>query len=74
MTDTWSNTRASVNRLKTLWQNADEDTRWDLGFWATGLAMMAVAIVAQFGWIGAMFCAGFVIWGAGNNALRNGHQ
>ena len=70
MTDTWANTRTSFNRLKTLWREADEDTRWDLKFWATGLAMMAAAIVGQFGWTGVLFCVGFVFWGAANHALR----
>ena len=69
MSDTFANTRASFTRLKRLWQQADEDTRWDLKFWATGLAMMAIAIVAQFGWIGALFCAGLVIWASANKAL-----
>jgi hypothetical protein len=70
VTDTWANTRTSFNRLKTLWHEADEDMRWDLKFWATGLAMMATAIVAQFGWTGALFCVGFVCWGSANHALR----
>jgi hypothetical protein len=70
MTDTWANTRASINRLKAAWRLADEDTRFDLGFWATGLTMMALSIIHQFGWTGALFCAGFVIWRASNRALR----
>jgi len=70
MSDSWANTKASINRLKNGWQESDEDTRWDIGFWTLGLAMMAVAIVAQFGWIGFLFCVGFVIWGVGNSALR----
>jgi hypothetical protein len=74
VSDTWASTRASINRLKTGWQAADEDTRWDIKFWAAGLAMMAAAIVAQFGWTGALFCAGFVIWGAANHALRRDDQ
>jgi hypothetical protein len=74
VSDTWASTRASINRLKTGWQDADEDTKLDIGFWAAGLAMMAAAIVAQFGWIGALFCAGLVIWFAGNHALRHGDQ
>lgn len=70
MTDTWANTRASINRLKAGWRDADEDTRWNIGFWATGLATMGGAIVAQFGWLGMVFCGGFIIWIAANNALR----
>lgn len=70
MSDTWSSTRASINRLKKTWAEADEDTRWDLRFWAAGLLMMATAIVIQFGGLGLLFCGGFLIWVSANNVLR----
>lgn len=70
MSETWSATRSSINRLKAGWREADEDTRWSIGFWAAGLALMALAIVGHFGWIGALFCFGFIVWAAGNQGLR----
>lgn len=70
MADTWASTRASIDRLKKNWREADADTRWDIKFWATGLCMMAGAIVGQFGWLGILFCAGLVIWGAANHSLN----
>lgn len=69
MSETWSATRTSISRLKAAWRDADEDTRWSLGFWAVGIAMMAVAIVAQFGWLGVLFCAGLLVWAAGTQGL-----
>jgi hypothetical protein len=69
MSDTWSHTRSSIRRLKEALQEADENTRWDLGFWAAGLAMMAAAIIVQFGTWGFLFCGGFVIWVSANHAL-----
>lgn len=72
MSEAWSSTRTSINRLKKSWAEADEDTKWDCGFWATGLLLMALAITIQFGGLGFMFCAGFIIWAAANNALRQG--
>lgn len=71
MSDTWSHTRSSIRRLKAALRDADEDTRWDIGFWAAGLAMMAAAIIVQFGVWGFLFCGGFVVWGSANNALKN---
>jgi hypothetical protein len=71
MSETFSSTRASIAKLKKSWSEADQDTRWDVGFWAAGLLMMAVAITAQFGGFGFLFCAGFVIWTAANNVLRS---
>jgi len=70
MSETWKATRTSVNRLKAAWREADEDTRWSLGFWATGLAMMALAIVTQFGWPGVLVCGGFLVWAAGTHGMR----
>lgn len=69
MSDTFASTRASFKRLRENWREADEDTRFDLGFWAAGLTMMAVAIVAQFGLWGFVFCSGFLIWVSANSAL-----
>lgn len=66
MSDTWTHARASLRRLKTALDEADEDTRWKFGFWLTGIATMAVALVAQFGWVGALFCAGALLWAAGS--------
>lgn len=70
MSETWSASRTSINRLKSAWHEADEETRWDIRFWAFGLALMAVALVSQFGWAGLMFCLGAVIWKAGDHALK----
>lgn len=69
MSDTWSDTRSSVRRLKAALLEADGDTRWDLGFWAVGLVMMAAAIVVQFGIWGLLFCGGFITWVSANSAL-----
>ncbi len=66
MTDTWSHTRDAVQRLKTALQEADEDTRYKFAFWISGIALMATAIIAQFGWLGVIFCGGAVIWAASN--------
>lgn len=63
-----------VNRFKSLWGNANEDIRWDFGFWVAGLAIMAGAIIVQFGWIGTLFCAGAVIWKAGDHGLNQGEN
>ena len=62
----WTNTRKSLLRLKNFWQKADEDTKYDMIFWFGGMTMMALAIVDQFGWSGAVFCLGLVIWRAGS--------
>ena len=70
MTDTWANTRASINRLKKGLGEADEDTRWDFGFWAAGLGMMGMAIIIQFGGAGLLFCFGLVIWAAANKSIN----
>jgi hypothetical protein len=50
---------------------ADEDTKWDISFWAFGLVMMSTAIIEYFGWAGGFFCFGFIIWAAGNHGLDN---
>jgi hypothetical protein len=71
VSETWESTRKSVNRLKEAWSEADEDSRWNIGFWAAGLAMMAGAIVAQFGWTGAIFCIGVIVYAAGYHALKS---
>ncbi len=70
MSDAWENTRGSINRLKAAWRDADEDTQWDIGFCAAGLATMAGAVIAHFGWTGAIFCVGAVVFAAGNRALK----
>ncbi len=69
MTETWSHTRDSVQRLRTALQEADEDTRYKFAFWVIGLAMMAIAITAQFGWLGGLFCSGMVVRAAGGRAI-----
>lgn len=71
MSDTWANTRASIAKLKRTWSEADEETRWDFRFWIGGQFMMATAIIIQFGSVGLLFCAGFLIWVSANNALRS---
>lgn len=38
MSDTWKHSRASIRRLRELLRDADEDTRWDFGFWLTGFS------------------------------------
>lgn len=70
VSDSWSNTRSSMKRLKAVWGQADEDVRWDIGFWGAGLIIMGASIVIQFGWVGLLFCTGVLIWHAGNHALR----
>jgi hypothetical protein len=68
MSDTWKHSRDSIHRLRQAWGDADEDSRYKLVFWMTGMAMMAGAIVSAFGWPGFVFCLGFVVWAAGTSA------
>lgn len=68
MSETFAETRASFRRLKSLLRDADEDTRWMFGFWLLGLATMAGAIIGEFGWRGAGFCFGLVLWKASDRA------
>lgn len=70
MTETYAEARASIGRLKALLRDADEDTRWMFGFWLAGLFMMGGAIIGVFGWNGAMFCLGIVIWKASGRAAE----
>jgi len=72
MSDSWAGTRKSLQRLKTLWKEADEDTKYDISFCLIGLALMALAIISQFGAVGALFCVGLVIWKAGSVGLESG--
>lgn len=65
----WSNTRASLGRIRENWRLADEGARWDLVFWAAGLAMMGSAIVSQFGVDGFLFVGGFVVWWSVNSRV-----
>lgn len=62
----WEHTRESWNRLATSLAEADEDVRYAFFFWVLGLSMMGIAIVAQFGWVGLLFCLGAIIWHANN--------
>ena len=65
MVESWSQARESIQRFKTALQEADEDTRYRFALWLIGLAMMAIAIIVQFGWPDVVFCAvcaGFFIW------------
>jgi len=62
VTDTWHHSRSSIRRLREALKNADEDTRYRFVSWVLGIAMMGAAIITQFGWVGLMFCSGFVIW------------
>ena len=70
MSESWSSTRESINRLKAALRDADEDTRYNVAFWAAGLLMMALAIVGQFGALGWLFCSGVVIYAAGRHGLE----
>ena len=72
MSDSWAGTRKSLRRLRAIWNEADEDTKYDISFWIIGLAFMALAIVSQFGTAGALFCVGLVIWKAGCVGLESG--
>lgn len=62
MSETFREARDSINRLKTALREADEDTLFMFFLWVVWLATMSVAIVAQFGAWGALFCFGLVIW------------
>jgi hypothetical protein len=67
MSDTFKQTRDSFRRLKTQWRVADEDARYRLAFWAIGLALMAGAIITQFGWPGFVFCLGVFVFAASDS-------
>lgn len=69
MSETWKASRESIRRLRSALREADDNTRFDVAFWAIGLSIMAVAIVAHFGWPGFWFCVGLVIWRAGSQGL-----
>ena len=71
MSDTWRHTRDSVRRLKIALREADEDTRYEFAFWLSGLTLMAIAIIDQFGWSGALFCIGAIVWRAGTPTLED---
>lgn len=62
MSEAFAETRASIQRLRNLLRDADEDTRWMFGYWLLGLATMGAAIIGEFGWRGAGFCFGLVLW------------
>ena len=65
MSETWHHALGSLQRLKAALRDADEDTRYRFAFWLSGLSLMALAIIAQFGWLGAVFCVGCVVRAAG---------
>lgn len=67
MSETFSETRNAVRRLKTFLREADEDTRYKFIFWVVGLTIMAAAIIVQFGWSGFAFCVGLMFWAASNS-------
>lgn len=67
----WERTKDSWRGLKASLARADLDAKYDFTFWLSGLAMMAASIVLQFGWLGALFCGGLVIWWASNANLRS---
>lgn len=67
MTETFSETRKAYERFKSNWRNADEDSRYRTAFWLTGTALIGTALVTQFGWIGAIFCAGAILRFAGTS-------
>jgi len=72
MSDSWAGTRKSLRRLGIAWNEADQDTKYDISFWIIGLSLMAVAIIYQFGAAGTLFCVGLVIWKAGCVGLESG--
>ncbi len=72
MSESWANTRKSLQRLGTIWKEADQDTKHDIAFWLIGLVFMAMAIISQFGTAGALFYVGLVIWKAGCIGLESG--
>ncbi|HWX60608.1 hypothetical protein [Bradyrhizobium sp.] len=61
MSDGFEQARQSWRRLKALWREADFDTRFDVAVHWTGILMIAAAIIAQFGWSGALFCVGMTL-------------
>jgi len=64
MSETLGHTRDAVRRLKLALNEADEDTRYRFAFWVAGLALMGMAIIVQFGWIGMVFCLGVIVYAA----------
>lgn len=67
MSETSQAATSSWRRLKAALITADEDARWAFGFWMTGFAVMGTAIILQFGWQGALFCFGLLLWTAGRH-------
>jgi len=66
MSETWEATRTGWRRLSTALREADEDTQYSFAFWAIGIFMIGGSIIIEFGWNGASFCVGFLLWRASN--------
>lgn len=69
MSETFRETKVAFHELRTALRGADDDTRWAFAFWVFGITAMAIAIIGEFGWGGALFCLGLVVYAAGNHAL-----
>lgn len=70
MSETFASTRDAVQRLRSAWDQADEDAKWSLGFWFCGVATMNIAIITQFGWLGAAFSLGWLLYSVGRQNLK----
>jgi hypothetical protein len=74
MSETFAASKEAIGRLRKSLSNADEDTRWNFGFWCAGLVMMGGAVVGQFGLNGVIFCFGALVYVAGKHGMSNHEQ
>ena len=65
-----SHTGDSIRRLKSNWKLLDADDQILVLVHFASIAIMAAAIILQFGWGGAAFVIGVIFWKASDRALR----
>ena len=61
----WTETKTAWNRLVRLCRDMDPEIRTKIIMEHVGIGLMGAAIMCQFGWIGVMFCVGFIGWWTG---------
>jgi hypothetical protein len=70
MSETFTQTKSALGRLKKSFYEASDDTKLAFMVWFAGYTVMYVAVVAYFGVLGAVFILGlWMVWAA-DEALK----
>lgn len=65
MTDTGD----KLHRLRKNWDRLESDDKFLFAIYFASIAVMAGAVILQFGWVGTLFIFGALIWKLSGDAL-----